>query len=332
MRSSSTTRLSRLLALVPVAAATLGGPAAPLIAQVGSQVVVSGVVTGHDGKPMPTAQVQLVNAVAERIDSTTAGPDGTFELRAPRPGLLRIQFAGPLHRQKDVFVFTDRLETVSLKTQLTAPEYSTELANLRLSTSDPKSPLNNTPFERQPDGTFIAQIENSAQELLLAVNGLATGGPPVAIPGYSEYRCLNNLNCYAVAHPVAGQLRVALDPKLLARTTEPAWVRYENPASPVAVAGSILDEAETFNTAVRLARQTSALKQGKALDQVPLEPPPAGESDCRPSRDRAGTRAARSASAPVRIPLAGFSGRAGGSCPRPPRTRGAHAGVAALAA
>ena len=275
MRSSSTTRRSLLLALVSVAAATSRPPAARVIAQAGAQVVISGVVTGYDGKPMPTAQVQLVNAVAERIDSTTVGPDGTFELRAPRPGLLRIQFAGPLHRQKDVFVFTDRSETFSLKTQLTAPEYSTELANLRLSTSDPKSPLNNTPFERQADGTFIAQIESSAQELLLAVIGLVTSGPPVAIPGYSEYRCLNNLNCYAVAHPVAGQLRVALDPTLLVRTTEPASVHYGNPESAVAVAGSILDEAETFNTTVRLARQATALKQGKAFDQVPLEPPPA---------------------------------------------------------
>src|SRR5207344_1530102 len=129
MRVLTTTGLSLLLALVPVAAATLGAPAARMIGQAGVQVVISGVVTGYDGKPMPIAQVQLVNAVSERIDGTTAGPDGTFELRAPRPGLLRIQFAGPLHRQKDVYVFTDRLETFSLRAQLTAPQFSTELVN-----------------------------------------------------------------------------------------------------------------------------------------------------------------------------------------------------------
>jgi thiol-disulfide isomerase/thioredoxin len=274
MRSSRTARLRLLLALISVAAA-LGPAAAQVIAQADAQVVVSGVVTGYDGKPMRTAQVQLVNAAAELIDSTTAGLDGTFQLRASRPGLLRIQFAGPLHEQKEVFFLTDRSGTFSLRAQLTAPEYSTELVNLRLSTSDPKSPLNDTPFERQPDGTFIAQIESSAQELMLAVTGFVKSGPPLAIPGYSEYRCLNNRNCYAVVRPASGQLHVALDPKLLVRTTEPASIRYRNPESAVAVAGSIIDEAETFNTARRVARQATALKLGKALDQVPLEPPPA---------------------------------------------------------
>ena len=238
---------------------TLGPPAARVVAQAGAPVVITGVVTGYDGKPMPTAQVQLVNAVAERIDSTTAGPDGAFQLRAPRPGLLRIQFAGPLHSWKEAYIFTDRSEPLSLKAQLTTPTYLTEFTNLRLNTSDPRSPLNNTPLVRQPDGTFIVQMESGAQELLLAVNGLVTSGPPVAIPGYSEYRCLDNLNCYAVARPVAGRLHVALDPKLLVRTTEPASLGYANPESSGAVAGSIIDEAETLNTARQVARQAPTL-------------------------------------------------------------------------
>ena len=72
----------------------------------------------------------LYDATRFAISWTPRRLDGTFELRAPRPGLLRIQFAGPLHSPKDVFIFTDRAETLSLKVQLTAPEYSTELANL----------------------------------------------------------------------------------------------------------------------------------------------------------------------------------------------------------
>ncbi|GAC1432592.1 MAG: hypothetical protein NVSMB6_30500 [Burkholderiaceae bacterium] len=223
---------------------------------------------------MPTAQAQLVNAANEVLDSSTPKADGAFELHASRPGLLRIQFAGPLHGQTAAFLFTDGRETISLTARLTAPEYLDKWAILRLSTSDPKSPLNNTPFAPQPDGTFAVQIESSAPELLLAVNGLLKNGPPLAIPGYSEYRCFNNLHCYALARPVAGKLRVVLDPKALVRTAEPSWVRYGNPNAPAAVAGSILDDAEAFNAARRFARQATAVKLGKALDQVPLEPPP----------------------------------------------------------
>jgi len=269
------------LALIAVAGTTLGQPTVRAIAQVAkpneakTQVVVRGVVTAATGRPLPAARVQLVNAVGESIDSASAGPDGTFELRAPRPGLSRIQFAGALHSQKDAFIFTDTVGTVSLNAQLAAFEYSDNIADITLSTSELQSPLNNKTFERQPDGTFAVQIESSAQELLLAVSGLAKSGPPVAIPGYLDYRCLNNLRCYAVAHPVAGRLRVTLDPKLLLRTTAPATVRFTSPNSPVAVAGSILDEAQAFNVAVRTARQATALKEGKALNQVPLELPPA---------------------------------------------------------
>lgn len=241
----------------------------------GAQVILTGVINGHDGKPMPTAHAQLVNAANELIDSATPKFNGAFELHAQRPGLLRFQFAGPLHGQKEALIFTDKPESISITVQLTAPEYSAEFANLRLSTSDPKSPLNNTPFGRQPDGTFVAQIDTSLPEVLLAVNGLVKSGPPLALPGYPEYRCFSNLHCYAVARPTAGKLRIVLDPKLLVHTAEPFRVRYENPDSPVAAAGSILDDVEAFNTQRRVARQTTALKLGKALNQVPLEPPPA---------------------------------------------------------
>ena len=248
------------------------------LAAASAQVVVTGAVTGHDGKPMPAAQAQLVNAANELIDNATAKSDGGFELHAQRPGLFRLRFAGPMHGQKEALIFTDRPETIRVIAQLTAPEYSADLVHLRdlrLSTSDPKSALNNTPFERQPDGTFAAQIESGVPELLLAVNGVVRSGPPVALPGFSEYRCFSNLHCYAVARPEAGKLRVVLDPKLLMRTAQPFQLRYVNRDSPAAAAGSILDDAEAFNAARRLARQATALQTGKALNQVPLEPPPA---------------------------------------------------------
>ena len=104
-----------------------------------------------------------------------------------------------------------------------------------------------------------------------------------------------------MAHPVAGQLRVALDPNVLVRTTEPAWVRYGNPESPIAVAGSIIDEAETFNTARQVARQTTALKLGKAFNQVPLEPPPAERVTTVLRAIERELAPLRSASTPVRI-------------------------------
>jgi thiol-disulfide isomerase/thioredoxin len=245
------------------------------VAAASAQVVVTGVVTGYDGKPMPTAQVQLANAANELIDSALPQADGSFELRAPRPGLLHLRLAGPLHGEKDAWILTDKAQSISLQARLTAPEYSTDLSNLRLSTSDPKSPLNSKPFARQPSGILVLEIESDAPELLLAVNGLVKNGPPLALPGYPEYRCFANLHCYAVAHPAAGKLRIAFDPKLLVRTAEPSRVRYGSPDSPTAVAGSVLDDAEAFNLARRLARQETALQSGKALNQVPLEPPPA---------------------------------------------------------
>lgn len=238
-----------------------------------AQVIVTGRVTGYDGKTLRAAQAQLVNAANELIDGATPGADGAFELRAPHPGILRLRFAGALHGQKDALIFTNSPETISVRAQLTAPEYSADLTNLRLSTSDPKSPLNNTPLARQPDGTLVANIESSLPELLLAANGLINRGPPIALPGYADYRCLTNLHCYAVVRPAGGKLRLVLDPKLLVRTTESSWIHYENPKSPVAVAGSILDDAEAFNTDRRLARQATAVKLSKALNQVPLNPP-----------------------------------------------------------
>ncbi|MDE3164313.1 MAG: redoxin family protein [Acidobacteriota bacterium] len=240
-----------------------------------AQVVIRGIVTGHDGKPMPTAEVQLANAANEQIDSSIPAADGAFEVQAPAPGLLHLQFAGPLHGQHGALLLVDRPQTISLRAQLSAPDYDDDMANLRLSTSDPKSSLNNTPFVKQSDGTFVAELLSDSRELLLAINGLVKNAPPLAIPGAAEYRCFDNLHCYAVARPSAGKLRVVFDPKLLVHARQPASVRYAEPNSAVAIAGLILDSAEEFNTARRLARQQTALKSGKALNQVPVEPPPA---------------------------------------------------------
>lgn len=237
-----------------------------------AQVMITGVVTGHDGKPMPTAQVRLANAADERIDSATVGPDGTFELRAPRPGLLRIQFAGPLHGRRDALILADQPQTISIEARLTAPEYSSEFRNLRLSTGDPKSPLNGMPLIRRPDGTFAAEIESSAPELLLAIAGLSDTWPPIAVPGAAEYRCVD-LTCYSVMHPAGGKLRMVLDPNRLMRTSEPALVRYANPNSIVAIAGSVLDRTEAFMLATRAHRQEIARKSGKAMNEIIKEPP-----------------------------------------------------------
>ena len=234
--------------------------------------MITGVVTGHDGKPMPTAQVRLANAADERIDSATVGPDGTFELRAPRPGLLRIQFAGPLHGRRDALILADQPQTISIEARLTAPEYSSEFRNLRLSTGDPKSPLNGMPLIRRPDGTFAAEIESSAPELLLAIAGLSDTWPPIAVPGAAEYRCVD-LTCYSVMHPAGGKLRMVLDPNRLMRTSEPALVRYANPNSIVAIAGSVLDRTEAFMLATRAHRQEIARKSGKAMNEIIKEPP-----------------------------------------------------------
>src|SRR4051794_30801795 len=106
-----------------------------------AQVVITGVVTGYDGKPMPTAQVRLVNAAEEPIDETTAAQDGVFELRAAEAGVMRLRFAGPLHAPKDTLLLVEKPQRISLRVRLSTPEYSTELTDLRLRTDDPKSPL-----------------------------------------------------------------------------------------------------------------------------------------------------------------------------------------------
>src|SRR5439155_17127006 len=60
---------------------------------------------------------------------TRANADGAFELHAQARTFS--VFSSQDHGQKDTLIFTDRPETISLTAQLTVPEYSAELANLR---------------------------------------------------------------------------------------------------------------------------------------------------------------------------------------------------------
>jgi len=225
-----------------------------------AQVVIIGAVLGHDGTPMPAAEVRLVNAARERIDNVNVGAAGAFELRAPHPGLFCLQFAGPLHDRKDVWILVDKQQTISLKARLSTADYAAEFKDLRLRTPNAKSHLNGRPLLRQPDGAFAADVETGDADILFAIDGLVKGGPPIGAPGSAEYRCVN-LTCSTVVHPRNGKLRIVLDPSQLPRSSEAAAVRYADNESTVTRASMVVNQTAEFMESTRARRQEAARKE-----------------------------------------------------------------------
>jgi hypothetical protein len=142
--------------------------------------VVSGRVVGHDGRPAALAHVRVFGLDRKPIETVTAAPDGAFRLPLDRVAgsVARIEIAAVDHKPESViFCVTETpLELdVTLGTYPSAAPSAGAPAVLELVVFKEGDSWDRHAMQRQPDGTWAAEIAAPGGEIVYEVGGLAAG-------------------------------------------------------------------------------------------------------------------------------------------------------------
>ncbi len=194
------------------------------------QTVIKGSLLGHDGKPMLKGHVHVLKPGHQRpLASMEATKEGSFEIKTGESGILIVQGTGVNHLQFQAALIIEKPTVVEMELRLGTFLYPSEITQVKI-----MGDFNNFNFntaremERQPDGTFAAEFETTAEKFKYQVYGIAT--PPHSINGtHSEdYEYDGGGDYRSVLTPQNGKVRVIFDPKKLVRSDTPPSVRVTN--------------------------------------------------------------------------------------------------------
>jgi len=191
---------------------------------------IHGTLLGYDKRPMKKALVRL-GAFTDGALIQTAEPrsDGVYALGTDRKGLMEIQFSGVDHALRSVWILVEGPDTIHLDIQLMTHTYVTDFTNVSVigdfnnfNTSGGKK------LEKQPDGTYAAQIETTEKKFAYQIAGLERSGRTVNGQQAEEYVYDGDGDYKSIVSAKKGKVRIVLNPKTLTRGNSKVVVRFDD--------------------------------------------------------------------------------------------------------
>lgn len=191
------------------------------------QVVITGKLTGCDGKPMVKGQVSVgLYKSGQIITSSEIQKDGSYQINVDKRGLVYLKFAGVNHRYKLVPLILDDSSTdFKLNVQLQTFQYKDDFNKLTfLDLSDP--PIQPKTFEKQLDGTYLVEIEATKKHLEYGIKGAEQSYAFISGTQAEDYSYAGGLYTSGITVK-DGKARIALDPKKLLHSDAKPQVNVE---------------------------------------------------------------------------------------------------------
>ncbi|MFQ5865152.1 MAG: thioredoxin-like domain-containing protein [bacterium] len=189
-------------------------------------VQITGQIYGADGQPPILSHVHLTTIgghYSDAIQSVQAHQNGTFEIELPGPGLYRLWVSAVNHTVVGVPLIVEPDDSqVNMTITLSPYSYKESLDEVRI-IGDWNSFKFSTAkaMQKQPDGTFIFEVEAQADTLgyqllgiveeMRSVNG--TMADYFVYDGGGDYR--------SVLRGQKGKVKIVFDPSKLSRSIEP---------------------------------------------------------------------------------------------------------------
>jgi thiol-disulfide isomerase/thioredoxin len=232
----------------------------------GDRTVISGHVTGSDGRPLPRAHVSIL----QRGNTFPAAvvevrPDGSFTIATDLTGPLTLRATGVSHAPHEVTILAETPRLITLDISLAPRLTAKSLDGVKIiGDYNDWNPMTARPFDRRPDGTYEATIDvsfapfgymlllNDSQGNTFSMNG--TQADSFAYDGDGGYK--------SVVGGTGGSVTIHLDPSKLPAAMKSAAVIYGD--SVTARIAATLEGIERRREEV-MPEMTSAMKAGRAF-------------------------------------------------------------------
>ena len=188
----------------------------PLAACTDRPIQITGRVLGHDGRPLPHAEVSLLGRPPVEV---VVGDDGRFSLQVDRPGGQAITFTG-IHHTSDVYpLLVEPPGPVEIEVLLgtgptpEAPRQASVIGEFNRYSRDEGA----VPMLRLADGTFTATLDVPSGRLAYQILLGGEAGEIVEGTQADEYarRDPRFLEYVSVVRAPAGRATIVFDPRRL---------------------------------------------------------------------------------------------------------------------
>jgi thiol-disulfide isomerase/thioredoxin len=187
------------------------------------ETVITGRVTGADGKLLPMGHVHLVRyQTMEKPVTAEIGRDGKYLLKTTGTGLFSLQFTGANHDMARFEpLLLDAPKTFTADASLKKLNYNKDFEELTvIGDFNNFSFENGLPMQKQPNGTYSVEIPTTAESVKYQIIGLTVDGPRSVNGTQSEsYEYDGGGDYRSIVKAKNGVAKIVFDPKKLARST-----------------------------------------------------------------------------------------------------------------
>ncbi len=196
-----------------------------------SSTVITGKLTGTDGKPLEIAHVHIAeNMFAPPLQTVAVGKDGVYRIETDNTSpFLLLQFTGGSHKIETVPMLFKQAETVELDVRLQPNTASKNLAGVTVI-----SDLNNydfssgTALQKQPDGTYTGEFttDKSTFTYQVIIDDGSGGARSVNGTMYDQLMYDGGGDYRSVVTVKNGTVKIVFDPEKMPATAAPAVVQF----------------------------------------------------------------------------------------------------------
>ncbi len=198
-------------------------------------VRITGVLLGHDGRPMRRARAELRRRPADpgrTADTVFAATDvaanGSFRLEARARGLLMLELSGVYHEPALVPIPVDGPESLRVEVRLQTTRLQTDLSGAKVvSDWNGFSPNRAVPMVRQADGTYTAHLKAVRDSIAYEVIGVEVSGRGVTGTEAVDFAPDRGGGWRAIVPAADSAVAIAFDPRQLVRSEAPLRVRLD---------------------------------------------------------------------------------------------------------
>lgn len=233
-----------------------------------AQVTVTGTLVGHDGKPMPSANVTLTTTMRDTsIKRVSADKDGKYSITIDSSGIWALWYTGANHSSHSVALYIDKPGEINIDVRLKTYNYVDTIREVKIDGDFNHFNMQAAvSMQKQPDGTFTAEFETKADSFAYEIVGITKDGHTINGTQSERYIYDGGGDYNSVVTPTNGKVRIIFDPAKLVRSDEPFKVTFDDPLSMEAKFAEIYDE-ETRDVADFNKTYSGYKKSGKDLKQ-----------------------------------------------------------------
>jgi len=227
-------------------------PCAAQILSAQEGTVITGMLLGSDGKPMPEAHLHLFRPnQLKAVLSVEAAKDGSFQLITSQRGLVLLRCTGVSHKQYEVPLLIATSDSIGVNVQLQSYSYPARIDSISIMGDfNSFSYTSAVPMERQQDSTFAIEFTTTSTELayqLVGTDITRTNGTQ------ADYYVYDGSGGYrSVVKGANGTVRIEFDPRKIVRSEKEASVEWKDStrAAFASIYWGILHRRETYQQAL----------------------------------------------------------------------------------